>query len=160
MSGPNLRKESPARTLHSTLNHQPPLKQRLIEQVGRSARLNVLNELKRTQGLPVADLATRLGMSYMGIKGLCIDLEKRGLVDTWRLPQKVGRPQMVYRLTQKAHDLFPTTSNAATIDLLEASQKLYGPAAPEKLLLLLFQKKTEEKIKTFSKHACEERSDS
>lgn len=110
--------------------------------MGRSARLRVLNELKRTQGLCVADLAERLGMSYMGIKNICLDLEKQGLLDTWRHAHKVGRPHLLYRLTQRAHDLFPTESNALTLHLLEAVQKLYGAAAPEKLLLVVFQKKT------------------
>ena len=120
------------------------MKQRLIQQVGRSARLRVLNELKRTQGLCVTDLAARLGMSYMGIKDLCLDLEKRGLLDTWRSPQPVGRPQMLYRLTERAHDLFPTTSNAMTIEVLAAAQKLFGAAAAEKLLLVTFQKKSDD----------------
>ena len=120
------------------------MKQRLIQQVGRSARLRVMNELKRTQGLCVADLAGRLGMSYMGIKGVCMDLEKRGLLDTWRSPQPIGRPLMLYRLTERAHDLFPTTSNAMTIDVLAAAQKLFGITAAEKLLLVAYQKKTED----------------
>ena len=120
------------------------MQQRLIQQVGRSARLRVMNELKRTQGLCVAALAARLGMSYMGIKGVCLDLEKRGLLDTWRSPQPIGRPLMLYRLTERAHDLFPTTSNAMTIDVLAAAQKLFGATAAEKLLLVAFQKKTEE----------------
>ena len=120
------------------------MKQRLIQQVGRSARLRVMNELKRTQGLCVADLAGRLGMSYMGIKGVCVDLEKRGLLDTWRSPQPIGRPLMLYRLTERAHDLFPTTSNAMTLDVLAAAQKLFGPTAAEKLLLVTFQKQTAE----------------
>lgn len=119
------------------------MKQRLIEQVGRSARLKLMNELKRTQGLCVGDLATRLEMSYMGVKGICLDLQKRGLLDTWRQPQKVGRPHMLYRLTARAHDLFPTESNLLTIDLLEAAQRLFGAAAAEKLLLVVFQKATE-----------------
>jgi predicted ArsR family transcriptional regulator len=120
------------------------MKQRLLQQVGRSARLRVLNELKRTQGLCVADLATRIGMSYMGAKGVCLDLEKRGLLDTWRQPQKVGRPHMLYRLTQRAHDLFPTESNTLTLETLEAARKLFGPAAPDKLLLVVYQKRTEQ----------------
>ena len=119
------------------------MKQRLIQQVGRSARLRVLNELKRTQGLCVADLADRMGMSYMGIKGICLDLEKRGLLDTWRQPQKIGRPHMLYRLTQRAHDLFPTASNAMTIEALDAARKLFGASAAEKLLHVVFQKKAE-----------------
>jgi predicted ArsR family transcriptional regulator len=120
------------------------MKQRLIQQVGRSARLRVLNELKRTQGLCVADLADRIGMSYMGVKGICLDLEKRGLLDTWREPQKIGRPHLLYRLTQRAHDLFPTESNALTLETLQAARKLFGPTAPDKLLLVVFQKKAEQ----------------
>lgn len=118
------------------------MKQRLIQEVGRSARLRVLNELKRTEAMCVADLAARLGMSYMGVKGVCLDLQKRGLLDTWRSPRPVGRPQMLYRLTERAHDLFPTTSNAMTIAVLVAAQKLFGVAAAEKLLLVAFQEKS------------------
>lgn len=118
------------------------MKQRLIQQVGRSARLRVLNELKRTQAMCVADLAARLGMSYMGVKGVCLDLQKRGLLDTWRSPQPVGRPQMLYRLTERAHDLFPATSNAMTIAILVAARKLFGVTAAEKLLLVAFQEKS------------------
>src|SRR5258708_17692791 len=120
------------------------MKERLLQQVGSSARLRVLNELKRTQGLCVTDLAERVGMSYMGAKGVCLDLEKRGLLDTWRQAQKIGRPHLLYRLTQRAHDLFPTESNALTIDTLEAARKLFGATAPDKLLLVVFQKKAEE----------------
>ena len=118
------------------------MKQRLLQTVGRSARLRVLNELKRSQGLPVREIAARIGMSYMGVKGHCLDLEKRGLLDTWRSPQQRGRPQMLYRLTQRAHDLFPTTSNETTIALLAAAQRLFGTSAPEKLLHVVFQEKT------------------
>ena len=118
------------------------MKQRLIQQVGRSARLRVLNELKRTQAMCVADLAARLGMSYMGVKSVCLDLQKRGLLDTWRSPRPIGRPQMLYRLTERAHDLFPTTSNAMTLAVLVAAQKLFGVAAAEKLLLVAFQEKS------------------
>jgi predicted ArsR family transcriptional regulator len=126
-----------------TFNPHLILNQRIIQQIGRSQRLKIINELKRTQGLPVRDLADRLGMSYMGVKDMCVDLERRGFLDTWRQPQKLGRPLMLYRLTQRAHELFPVASNPMTIELLEAAQKLFGPSAPEKLLLLVFQKKTE-----------------
>jgi predicted ArsR family transcriptional regulator len=123
-------------------DHLKTLKQRLIQSVSRSARLKILNELKRSKGLPVGDLADRLKMSYMGVKEQCEHLEKAGLLDTWRQPQMRGRPFKLYRLTQRAHELFPTASNPVTLDLLEAAQKLYGSTAPEKLLLLMFQKLT------------------
>ncbi len=116
------------------------MKQRLLEQVGRSARLRVLNELKRTPtGLPVRAMAEKLGMSYMGVKDLCIDLEKRGLLDTWRLSGSRGRPQMLYRLTARTHELFPEASNPLTLSILDVARTLYGAAAPEKLLLFSYQ---------------------
>ena len=119
------------------------MNQKLIAEIGKSQRLSILNKLKRTQGLSVKELAAMLGMSYMGIKQHCIDLHKDGYLDTWRRPKPVGRPEMLYRLTARAHELFPSTSNETTIELLESSQKLFGPSAPEKLLFNVFQRKSE-----------------
>lgn len=115
------------------------MNQKLINEIGKSQRLKIINVLKRTQGLSVNELSERLGMSYMGIKDQCVELEKRRYLDTWRRPKPVGRPEVVYRLTLRAHELFPTTSNAATLSLLKAAAQLYGPAAPEKLLFRMFQ---------------------
>ena len=121
------------------------MNQRLIAEIGKSQRLQIVNVLKRSQGMSVNEIAERLKMSYMGIKQHCVELEKGGYLDTRRRPRTegTGRPEMAYRLTQRAHELFPTASNSATIELLHAAQKLYGPSAPEKLLLLWFQAKTE-----------------
>jgi predicted ArsR family transcriptional regulator len=116
--------------------------QRLIAEIGKSQRLAIVNKLKRTQGLSVGELADVLKMSYMGVKQHCIELHREGYLDTWRRPVPVGRPEMVYRLTQRAHELFPVASNTTTTELLDAARELYGPASAEKLLFLVFQKKT------------------
>ena len=123
------------------------MNQRLIAEIGKSQRLRVVNQLKRTQGMSVGELSEALSMSYMGVKQHCIDLEKRGYLDTVRRPNpknRIGRPEMVYRLTRKAHELFPAASNEMTLELLTSAQALYGPAAPEKLLYLAFQRKAEQ----------------
>jgi predicted ArsR family transcriptional regulator len=121
------------------------MSQKLIAAVARSARLRVLNLLKRTQGLSVQEIADQLGMSYMGIKDLCTDMEKRGLLDARREPREgsTGRPRMLYRLTARAHELFPVASNPLTLELLDAAKKLFGPASAEKLLMLVWQQKAE-----------------
>jgi len=122
------------------------MNQRLISEIGKSQRLRIINLLKRSQGLSVNELAARLNMSYMGIKQHCIDLEKGGYLDTRRRPRTegTGRPEMAYRLTQRAHELFPEASNPATIEILHAAEKLYGPTAPDKLLMIWFQSKAED----------------
>ena len=122
------------------------MNQRLISEIGKSQRLRLVNRLKRTQGLGVNELAEALGMSYMGVKQICVELEKRGYLDTWRRPKaaaQTGRPELVYRLTRKAHELFPVASNEMTLALLDSAQALYGPVAPEKLLFTVFQRKIE-----------------
>ncbi len=120
------------------------MNQRIISQIGRSQRLAVVNILKRTQGLCVSDLAEKLQLSYMGAKQHCIELAEEGYLDTWRQPVARGRPRMLYRLTHRAHELFPKESNSMTIALLESACSLYGASAAEKLLFHVFQRKGEE----------------
>jgi predicted ArsR family transcriptional regulator len=118
------------------------MNQRLISEIGRTQRLEIINSLKRTRGMSVNELVGRMNMSYMGIKQHCITLHRDGYLDTWRRPQKMGRPEMVYRLTRRSHDLFQCDSNQFTLDMLNAAEEIYGPNAPEKLLYSVFKKKT------------------
>lgn len=117
------------------------MNQRLLAEIGRTQRLEILNSLKRTQGMSVNQLVAKMKMSYMGIKQHCLTLQRDGYLDTWRRPQRMGRPEMVYRLTRRTHDLFPTDSNQFTFELLKSSHEIYGSNAPEKLLYNVFERK-------------------
>jgi len=94
--------------------------------------------------MSVNELVEKMGMSYMGIKQHCLTLQRDGYLDTWRRPQKMGRPEMVYRLTRRSHDLFPFDSNHFTLEMLESVREIYGANAPEKLLYNVFEKRTAE----------------
>src|SRR5947208_5114782 len=118
------------------------MNQRLISEIGRTQRLEIINSLKRTRGMSVNELVERMSMSYMGIKQHCITLHRDGYLDTWRRPQRMGRPEMVYRLTRRSHDLFQADSNQLTLDLLKAAVEVYGANAPEKLLYSVCKKET------------------
>ena len=117
------------------------MNQRLLAEIGRTQRLEILNSLKRTRGMSVNELVAKMKMSYMGIKQHCLTLQRDGYLDTWRRPQRMGRPEMVYRLTRRTHDLFPTDSNQFTFELLKSSHEIYGSNAPEKLLYNVFERK-------------------
>jgi predicted ArsR family transcriptional regulator len=126
------------------------MNQKLLAEIGRTQRLEILNSLKRSKGMSVNELVEKMKMSYMGIKQHCLTLERDGYLDTWRRPQKMGRPEMVYRLTRRTHDLFQSDSNQFTLELLRSAQEIYGPNAAEKLLFNLFERKTaglKEKVK-------------
>jgi predicted ArsR family transcriptional regulator len=132
--------------------------QRLLSQIGRSQRLAVLNLIKRApEGLAVRFLAERLKMSYMGVKQICLDLERDGYLDTFRNHRGVGRPEILYRLTGKARDLFPQADNALSLSLLEQARKLYGAGAPEKMLFLYFQDRTQDYLDRIRGETAEER---
>ena len=118
------------------------MNQRLLAEIGRTQRLEILNSLKRTKGMSVNELVAKMKMSYMGIKQHCLTLQRDGYLDTWRRPQKMGRPEMVYRLTRRTHELFPADSNKFTLEMLNAMQEIYGSNAPEKLLYSVFAKRT------------------
>ena len=117
------------------------MNQRLLSEIGRTQRLEIINSLKRTKGMSVNELVDKMGMSYMGIKQHCLTLQRDGYLDTWRRPQKMGRPEMVYRLTRRSHDLFPVDSNEFTAEVLAAAKEIYGANAAEKLLYNVFQKR-------------------
>jgi predicted ArsR family transcriptional regulator len=114
---------------------------RRFSELGRSQRLRIIHMLKKTQGLAIGELASRLDLSYMGVKQHCEELERQGFLDTRRRPKPIGRPEIVYRLTAKASSFFPAAANPATIKILQAARQLYGPNAPEKLLVALFREK-------------------
>ena len=118
------------------------MNQQLLSEIGRTQRLEILNTLKRTRGLSVNELVAKMKMSYMGIKQHCLTLERDGYLDTWRRPQKMGRPEMVYRLTRRTHDLFPCDSNDLTLELLQSIKEVHGSNGPEKMLFHVFERKT------------------
>ncbi len=118
------------------------MNQRILAEIGRTQRLEILNALKRTRGMSVNELVDKMKMSYMGIKQHCLTLQRDGYLDTWRRPQKMGRPEMVYRLTKRSHDLFPSESNGLTLELLKSVREIYGANAPEKLLYSVFERQT------------------
>ena len=135
------------------------MNQQLLSEIGRTQRLEILNTLKRTKGLSVNELVAKMNMSYMGIKQHCLTLERDGYLDTWRRPQKMGRPEMVYRLTKRTHDLFPCDSNDLTLELLQSIKEIYGPNAPEKLLYNVFERKTSNLMEKVTGESVAERAD-
>jgi len=105
---------------------------------------SVLEELKRSGGLPASDLARETGVSYMATKTHCEELTELGYVIRTRLPRtEVGRPEIFYSLSSKAQELFPQAGAEFTTGMLDDVKRMFGESAPEKLLFQYFQKKKE-----------------
>lgn len=121
-----------------------------VRDIAKPQHFAIIDLLKRSTGMPVAELSRALNMSYMGVKQHCLDLEKKGWLDTWRRSVPNGRPEKLYRLTAKGGSLFPETGSDVMLEMLKNMAEIFGPSAPEKLLFSYFQKKTtqlEKKLK-------------
>ncbi len=126
----------------------PPVFQDLIKPQWRA----VLEELKFSGGLPVSELARRVGASYMAVKQQCEELKKLGYLDRSRVPRTVvGRPEIFYSLGVKADALFPQAGAGFTLELLRELKALFGENTPDKLLFQHFQKQYEKWLPSVSK---------
>ncbi|MBX9578339.1 MAG: hypothetical protein K2W97_07685 [Chthoniobacterales bacterium] len=116
------------------------MKRSIFREIGRTQRFSILELLKKsTNGVDVSELANSLSMSYMGVKAHCLDMHRQGYLETWRQPGNRGRPKMFYRLTMKAHEFFSEKKNDFALSLLKEARQLFGPTAPQKLLMLHFR---------------------
>ena len=102
--------------------------------------LTTLITLKMSGGMAISELSRKLGLSYMTVKQHCEDLTKRGYLMRSRVPRTgIGRPEIFYRLSEKAKSMFPAIPPSFTLDMLAHVRQLFGDMAPEKMLFQYFQ---------------------
>ncbi len=105
--------------------------------------MEVLEALARSSPRTVKDLAAELGLSYMGVKSQCLVLEKSGYLESRRRRRSQGRPEVLYSLADRSHELFPSHGFPLAFSLLDHIARLHGKQTPLKLLFLHFQSATE-----------------
>jgi len=121
-----------------------------LRDIARPSQVEILETLKKSEGMPISDLAKELSMSYMGVKQHCVNLEKKGYLECWRIPRVesgVGRPEKLYRLTEAVDPLLPQAGVELTLEFLAVVKEQFGDTAPEKVLLRFFQKRQESWLK-------------
>ena len=97
--------------------------------------LNIIEVIKKSQGMTVTALSKAVDLSYMGAKQQCEKLEALGYLKTWRVPRKVaGRPEKLYVLTGKCSTLFPQAGVELSLNVMEGVKRFFGDSAPEKIL--------------------------
>lgn len=116
---------------------------KLLKEIARPQWMDILVSLKRSQGKTIGEIRDELGTSYMGLRQHCESMVKLGLLETFRRPRPVGRPERLFRLTAKVQPLFPAAGNEVVLDLLKMVGEVYGHAAPEKLLYNFFLTRTQ-----------------
>ena len=119
--------------------------------------MEILESLARSSPQTVKDLASDLGLSYMGVKSQCLLLENSGYLETRRKRRKQGRPEILYFLADRSHELFPSHGFPFAFSLLDQVSRLYGKQALLKLVFLHFQTKAEAYLSAMDSSAPEAR---
>jgi len=115
-----------------------------LEKLGSIQRLRILEFIKQSDGTTVTEIAKKFRLSYMGAQGHVRILEKGSLISAKLRKEKVGRPERVFRPTEKGHQLFDDEPMVLLHRTLAAVASIYGANGPEKVLYGLFQKLQEE----------------
>jgi len=100
----------------------------------QSTRQQILEYLQRHGRGTVKELGLLLGLTSTGIRQHLTVLERDGLVDAREERGRVGRPTLVYSLTEKADSLFPKTYDVLANVLLEEIRSTQGNEKLHQLL--------------------------
>ncbi len=100
----------------------------------QSTRQQILEYLQRQGRATVKDLGQLLGLTSTGIRQHLTVLERDGLVEAHEERGRVGRPTLVYSLTEKADGLFPKSYDLLAGVLLEEVRASEGNEKLHQLL--------------------------
>ena len=100
----------------------------------QATRQQILDELRRSGRVTVKLLAERLRLTPTGIRQHLAVLERDGLVEAHEERGHVGRPALVYRLTDAGDALYPKKYDELATGLIEEARALLGPATLQRLL--------------------------
>ncbi len=100
----------------------------------QSTRQQIISHLQRVGRATVRELGQLLGLTPTGIRQHLTMLERDGLVVAREERGRVGRPTLVYFLTEKAEELFPKLYDELALALLQEVQALQGKEGLHRLL--------------------------
>lgn len=100
----------------------------------QATRQQILDYLRRQGRATVKDLDAFLGLTSTGVRQHLTVLEREGLVEAQEERGHVGRPALVYRLTEKGDGLYPKKYDQLANILLEEVRGVAGAQVLQTLL--------------------------
>jgi predicted ArsR family transcriptional regulator len=100
----------------------------------QATRQDILDFLRRRNQATVKEIGEHLGLTATGIRQHLTVLERDGLVAAREERGHVGRPALVYRLTEQGDGVYPKRYDELALSLVEESRRLLGPQALQQLM--------------------------
>lgn len=86
----------------------------------------ILHKLKREGSVTAKKVAEDMGMTTMGARQHLQSLEDDGLIASFDVKVKVGRPNRHWSLTEKGHAYFSDRHSDLSVQVIEAVEHLFG----------------------------------
>ena len=112
----------------------------------KSTRDRILQTLLKRSGSTINDLAEAVGINPISVRHHLSNLEKEGLVEAQEERHGVGRPRLVYVLTEEGLERFPTRYLRLTTRLLSQMKE----SMPELVVSKLFSQVAEDLAATYA----------
>ncbi|OYT71584.1 MAG: hypothetical protein CFK52_07515 [Chloracidobacterium sp. CP2_5A] len=93
---------------------------------GKDTREKIVFLLKTRAPLSVEDLATELSTSGVNVRRYLDALERDGLAESTVQRRERGRPVHLYRLTERADELFPHAYDVVSVEILQQIERRFG----------------------------------
>ena len=100
----------------------------------QATRQQILDYLRRNSRATVRELDSHLGLTSTGVRQHLTVLEREGLVEAHEERGHVGRPALVYQLSDKGDGLYPKKYDQLANVLLEEVRHVAGGQALQTLL--------------------------
>lgn len=113
----------------------------------QTTRGQILEILEQDGKATVQDLAYRLEVATGTIRHHLAVLERDALVVSQRVRKNVGRPHLLYQLSEQGRERFPKRYRWLSSCLIEATRSLYGQDAIEKIMQQIAQDLVAERLK-------------
>lgn len=112
----------------------------------KSTKDRILQTLLRKPRITINEIAEAVGINAISVRHHLSNLEKEGLIDAQEVRHGVGRPRLVYSLTQDGMERFPTKYLRLTTRLLaQMKESMPAPAVAK-----LFSQVAEEMASDYS----------
>lgn len=97
----------------------------------------ILELIKKESAMTVNDLTNRLNITHMAVRKHLATLEKENYIYAVEVKQPMGRPTLVYSLTDKGEHSFPKNYETITLEFLQDLEEIHG----EEVIYDLFKRR-------------------
>ena len=112
-----------------------------IKKISKRHHLEIIEFLNKRGGASISEIANFFEMSYMGIKQICMQLEKNRFIKFKKEEREGGgRPSKIYYTTEECLLLFSYQKSEILSHLLESASDIYGPEVREKIIWNFYKK--------------------